>query len=482
MTLVAAYRPKGIPVLLGDFLITGTGVESTSKKIHKVGPNFVIGWTGKRILAAPILRALFEEFNNREVSIAEVQEFLTNRPSDELNGDELYLVGWVIDDVPHCFLWNIANPNQLFFQPSYIVGSGEKKFQTLLTKTTFGGAWGSTRTTIKEAIYSALAKATELYADENLDKMNRRERFGHGYELLYFDGKEFRYIENIAFFGMDILLNTDDFTGRSAPYEHWYRYHSLGDSSFVQDWNLRTGKMILELISPIFTLQSRDASFEFTAGSFRADYYCIYFRLQTTNGEQFSGSLVLAENNDGPSKYAKEENGTYKFELGRDLIKFIYENIKAELEHHMSETIPWGWGAAETAQKMRGAGSGYQARLAQNDKCVVLGLIQDAPWDKNFATMEYALMACADAKVQIYEKGIAVGPLNEEYRADDTFTISVEKVDSVDTVRFYINSKLVYQSLTAPTFPLRGAVCLHEDGAGFSESKLFGNWVQAAAV
>ena len=109
-------------------------------------------------------------------------------------------------------------------------------------------------------------------------------------------------------------------------------------------------------------------------------------------------------------------------------------------------------------------------------------LITDVEEFLNFATMEYALMACADARVQIYEKGLAVGPLNEEYRANDTFTISEEEVNSVDTVRYYVNSKRVYQSLTAPTFPLRGAVCLREDGASLSESKLFGNWVQAAAV
>lgn len=96
--------------------------------------------------------------------------------------------------------------------------------------------------------------------------MNRRKGFGHGYELLYFDGKEFKYVENIAFFGMDILLNLDDeFSGRSQPYEYWYRYHSLSNSSFLQIVNLRTGAMTLELISPVFNYLGKDAGFKFTA-------------------------------------------------------------------------------------------------------------------------------------------------------------------------------------------------------------------------
>jgi len=348
-----------------------------------------------------------------------------------------------------------------------------------MTRNSLGGLWGSRRTTIDQAIYSALAKATELYSDENLDRMNRREGFGHGYELLYFDGNKFRYLENIAFFGMDVVLNTENFSGQSQPYEYWYRYHSLGDSAFLQVLNLRTGAMTLEMIDPPFRDSGRDGSFEFTAGSFRADYYCIYLRLHTTKGESFKGALVLAENRDGPSRYEKKQNGEYRFELGRDLIKFMYEKIKAEMEHHESETIPWGWGSAETAQKMVKPGSSFRGRVAQKDKCVVLGLVNDVPWDKNFVTMRYAIMGCADSTIQIYEEGTAVGPLGRAYETNDTFTISVEEINSIATVRYYVNTQQVYQSIKPPTFPLRGAVCLREEGAGFSESHVAGDWVSA---
>lgn len=379
MTLVAAYRPEGIPVLIGDFLITGTGLESTRKKIYKVGPNFAVGWSGPVFVAAPILRALFTAFGDKTVTLTEVEAFFTNRPKDELSDLPFYIVGWVVGEQAHCFLWNILCPAKLFYEPYHVVGSGSQKFYDLMTRKSMGGSWGSKRTGIDQAIFSALSKATELYSDENLDKMNRRQGFGHGYELLYFDGKEFNYVENIAFFGMDILLNPDDFSGRSQPYEYWYRYHSLSDSAFLQVMNLRTGEMLLELIAPVFNCLGTDAAFEFTAGSFRADYYCIYLRIQTTRGEAYSASLVLAENKDGPSRYEKkQEDGTWRFELGRDLIKFIYQNITAEMEHHRTQTIPWGWGSAETRQTMVAAGSSLYAKVAQNDKCVVVGLIKDA--------------------------------------------------------------------------------------------------------
>lgn len=478
MTLIAAYRPVGIPVLLGDFLITGGGQESSRKKIYKVGSNFVIGWTGKLFLAAPILKALFEAFEGKTVTMREVDKFLTNRPKEELHGGELLLVGWVIDRTPHCFLWNIGYPTELFYEPFHVVGSGNEKFRELIARKTLGGSWGSRRTSIDQAIYSALAKATELYSDENLERMNRRQGFGYAYELLYFDGEEFRYLDNIAFFGLDILLNPENWTGRSQPYEHWYRYHSLGDVSFLQVMNFRNGEMRLETIHPVFTQTPRDASFEFTAGSFRADYYCIHLRLQTTQGESYEGSLVLAENKDGPSRYEKQEGTAYRFDLGQDLIRFLYEKMTAEREHVKTETIPWGWGSAETAEKMIASPSSFHCRIDQNDKCVVLGLIIDASWDKSYASMDHAIMACADSTIQIYEKGVAVGPLGKLYQPQDTFSISVEDVVSVPAVRYYVNAKLLYQTQARPQFPLRGAICLRGEGASISESKIIGSWAK----
>lgn len=236
--------------------------------------------------------------------------------------------------------------------------------------------------------------------------------------------------------------------------------------------------MVFEIIEPVFHRTSPDASFKFTAGSFHADYYCIYFRLRTTTEEAFSGSLVLAEKSEGESRYAKFENGTYKFDLGRDLIEFLYHNMKAEIDHRKTNTIRWGWGSAESSQKMVGTSSAYQARLAQNDKCLVIGLFPALEvWNNNFETMDYAMMACADATVQIYEKGIAVGPLNSRYQPNDTFTISVEKAGPINEVRFYLNSACLYQSSTPPRFPLRAAICAREDGARISESKIFGDWI-----
>lgn len=475
MTLVAAYRPEGIPVLIGDFLVTGGGQTSSKKKIYKVSPNLAVGWSGSMFVAAPILRALFVAFEDKHVTRDEVEYFFTHRPEDELSTAPLFIIGWLITDQPYCFLWNGLYPTKLFYEAFHIIGSGSDKFADLVTRKSMGGSWGSKRTTIEQAIFSALSKATELYSDENLAKMNRREGFGHGYELLYFDGSEFNYVENIAFFGMDILLNSDN-SNHCRQYEYWYRYHSLSNSSFLQSLNLKTGEMRLEVIYPVFNYLGKDAAFEFTAGRFRADYYCIYMRIQNTKGESYNASLVLSDNKDGPSRYEKEEDGKYRFQLSSDLMKFIYKNLAAEVEHNKMETIPWGWGSADSKQKLVDINSSFQARVAHDDKTCVIGLIADAPWNKNFKTMAYAIKACPDSTIQIYELGVAVGPILIRYKKDDMLIISVEGTRAAPKVRYYINTELVYESLNTPQFPLRAAIAVFEEGSGVSESRIAGNW------
>lgn len=208
--------------------------------------------------------------------------------------------------------------------------------------------------------------------------------------------------------------------------------------------------MNLEIIYPAFNYLGKDADFKFTAGRFRADYYCIYMRIQTTKGDSYNASLVLADNKTGPSRYEKEENGKYRFQLSGELLKFIYKNLTAEVEHNKTQTIPWGWGSVETIQTLVGVNASFHGKVADNDKTSVLGLIRTTPWDRNFRTMMYAIMACPDSTIQIYEEGVAVGPFRKPYNAHDVLIISVEPEQSDSVVKYYVNNELVYQVLKTP--------------------------------
>lgn len=46
MTLIAAYRHKGIPVLIGDMALSKGELRSLRKKVYVINNNFAVGWTG----------------------------------------------------------------------------------------------------------------------------------------------------------------------------------------------------------------------------------------------------------------------------------------------------------------------------------------------------------------------------------------------------------------------------------------------------
>ncbi len=254
MTLIAAYRPNGVLILLGDFLITYKGITDVSsrKKIHKISSNFVIGWTGRLNDASLILRNLFERFEDKIVTLQEVESFLTSLKIDEKYQKELILIGWVVEkNLPVCFLWDISVSAKIYYASRHVAGSGGQRFLNLLTQANY---WRGTPegNNTEKAIYAALSEITELYRDETFERMNQQAGFGHGYELLYFNGQEFQYVENIAFSGVKVYWDSVNNTEELSSFPIWYRYHSIGDAAFLQITNLQNGTGRWEMIRPAF--------------------------------------------------------------------------------------------------------------------------------------------------------------------------------------------------------------------------------------
>jgi hypothetical protein len=96
----------------------------------------------------------------------------------------------------------------------------------------------------------------------------------------------------------------------------------------------------------------------------------------------------------------------------------------------------------------------------------------DKEWDQNYNTLDYAIMCSPDATLQIYEKGLAVGPLGKPYTADDTFGISIEEFNTEAIIRYRQNGILFYSSAVPPVFPLKVAISVRED-ATIREVRIF---------
>lgn len=248
MTLIAAYKEYDIPILLGDVLITSGGSEFHCKKINKITPNFVIGWTGLKINAMSVIRQLFRTFGGKQVSMQDVENFLLNLDTSQFLGAEneikLNMLGWVVDNnKKYCFGWYSALNNdeykQLIFldenEKGLFAGSGSKFFEGLLQDRANFNFHSPQLTPYSKAVGRVLNEICALTNAEYLaiDK-SWRNGFGFAYEVLIYDGEEFNYLNNIMYFTLNIFTASDWKILNYEVLPILYRYRTYGNISLFQ--------------------------------------------------------------------------------------------------------------------------------------------------------------------------------------------------------------------------------------------------------
>jgi hypothetical protein len=68
MTLIAGFRAQGLPILLGDFVLTASGHPAgLKKKLRRHRSNLVLAWTGNALAAEFVVAAL-----DRQLSLGRV--------------------------------------------------------------------------------------------------------------------------------------------------------------------------------------------------------------------------------------------------------------------------------------------------------------------------------------------------------------------------------------------------------------------------
>jgi hypothetical protein len=236
MTLVAAFREQGIPFLLGDFLITVQGAEAgTRKKICRVTPNLAVAWTGHQIAAALVVNAMHKHFAGTRATKAELERFLTTFPTTDLAPFGLHLIGWILCTDAHCFRWNSGWPQEVFYAPHHYAGSGGPRFISLAGE---GGSRGEVPE--EHPARLVLDTVTRLMVDELGDQKNRAAGFGYAYEILFADGGEFVYVDDVTFVFAEVEFSVAGKYLRTILVPRFYRYISFGEMAIVQTQTLHS--------------------------------------------------------------------------------------------------------------------------------------------------------------------------------------------------------------------------------------------------
>jgi hypothetical protein len=189
---------------------------------------------------------------------------------------------------------------------------------------------------LKRAIYYALFQSCSLMSDEVLGKSNQKAGFGHSYETAYFDGEQFKFIDDILYTVWDFYYDIDKGGGKHRFYPEVYKFRSFDYYSIVQRHDFKSDETHFYAITPAFDdmpnlfreIPGIDLS-NFKGFSLTSSYYCLFFRLFCSDNLSYTGSVVFPAKQSEPPLSVETVDGreflTFKF----DFIPTLYQIAKS---------------------------------------------------------------------------------------------------------------------------------------------------------
>ena len=208
-----------------------------------------------------------------------------------------------MDYEPHCFLWNCLYPNKLFYDESYIDGSGRGYFEELRQRQWKTG--GSDLIYNDNITLSILTDIAVPLFEERLYRETWNITYGAAYDILIFIDGSFKYIPSIIYIGWDYHWDSGKKTGVLEQAPIIIKYNSMMDFSIIQEalfGKYYDGKTINYLSRPVYDEMIK-ANLSYFPLSLQSYYYVNYFRFMENEKKIFTTILAIQNiTNEGPMK------------------------------------------------------------------------------------------------------------------------------------------------------------------------------------
>jgi hypothetical protein len=220
MTAIAGYIRSGVPVLIGDLLLTspiapeaGVSIPTLGnvddffgghysitglwQKVAVVNDQCAVAWAGSWVNARSVLSDFKEALTRGELTTDEVPLFFRSHP----DAADVSIIGFACDEKGTLqFKHNCAAIQRSDGTPAYVAGSGASILEDIRRQT--DASFGNALNPHDSAYASALAVAGVLLNDElglGAAAPTLRNFFGGGYEVACYSGGKFVKPGGIAF-------------------------------------------------------------------------------------------------------------------------------------------------------------------------------------------------------------------------------------------------------------------------------------------
>ncbi|BDI30939.1 hypothetical protein CCAX7_29900 [Capsulimonas corticalis] len=344
MTLIAAYRSYGIPVLMGDLLITGGGMsDDYRRKICRFSPHFVVAWTGHLILAEIIFTEIRRKMVNHSLTKEWLESVLTSYQVEDFGLLSIRLVGWIIDQGENCFRWNSEYPSELFYGEPMLDGTGAPFIDGFVGQGNIYDMEYPEAIDLEKAKEHCLFLATNLMSEEILKPGSTQSYgFGYAYEMLCLTESGFQYIDELMYFVLTVKFDCN-WKFESASIENpMYTYSQQNEYAIIHKLN-REGESDLSIIA--FPGSSTDLSegndlVKKYANAFVnkniaiPNVYCIFLNYIGVNyrGPLFSMLVNSDDMEASPIKIVRGSQGKMQVILHQGTLEEFYRDIRSDQE------------------------------------------------------------------------------------------------------------------------------------------------------
>lgn len=307
MTLIAAYKKNGIPVLIGDMALMKGEMRSLQKKAYIISPNFVVAWTGYNIVAKTVITDLRNKFANKMPTKTSIENFFTSYTADDFGRLHTNFIGWIIDDAPYCFRWNCLYPGEVFYDSFFVDGTGTEYFDSLKRQSWQSG--GSVLPDQDQAVLSVINEVARARFEESLYRGTWDISFGASYDILVFIEGRFRYVRSIVYIGWDYYWDSRQATGRLQQAPVIIKHNCMGEYSIIQEalhGSHYDGRTFNYLSRPVYN-DMPEANLSNFPLTLDADYYANYFIFRENGKTPFKILLTIQKiTENGPLTYRRE--------------------------------------------------------------------------------------------------------------------------------------------------------------------------------
>lgn len=255
MTLVAAIRANGVPVLIGDLMLTGGDRVSTRRKIMRLKPNLVVGWSGALIAARVILRELRIALP-RTAGVRGLKDVLKSSACD-IGRLDVQLVGWLWDDEPIAFMWDSQYPDELPTGDKFLIGSGSDTLWRFLEHHSLDSPPPQGTSALKHASCQALTIVGNLMKTDLSNRILQEQLgFGIAYDALVGDSRRFSYLSPVVYAALRAEVDSSGHLGQLSRPWGIALLRNVGEHTICQIGRNIEGVMDIDLIDPPLCLTS----------------------------------------------------------------------------------------------------------------------------------------------------------------------------------------------------------------------------------